>query len=114
MGHEQKKAFNRLEQMPASPPADPIFGSGLAFLISKGISEQRARSILGKLRKDVGNVEASRLLSQAEKQDISAPVGWLEAASKSHRQGKVSDDFREITYQGTPADQQPAWARGAA
>lgn len=70
----------------ASPPSaepDPIFGTGLAFLVSKGVSEKGARSFLGLMRKECGNLLTAELLLQAEREDVSEPVAWLRAAGKA-------------------------------
>src|SRR5690606_8487989 len=49
----------------AGAPADPIFGTGLAFLIRKGIPADKARPFLGKLRKQAGDVQAAAILADA-------------------------------------------------
>jgi hypothetical protein len=66
------------------PPVDPdpIFGTGLAFLTRKGVAERPARSFLGKLRKDVGDLRCVELLSKAESEDVSEPLAWLRAAAE--------------------------------
>jgi len=69
----------------ASPPAllaDPIWGAGLAFLRRKGMRENSARALLGKLRQSCGDVGAAGLLAQAEADDITDPASWLMAACK--------------------------------
>lgn len=66
-----------------SPEPDPIFGHGLAFLLSKGMREKGARSLLGALRKQHGEVQAAALLAQAEREDVSEPAAWLCAASQA-------------------------------
>ncbi len=64
-------------------PADPIFGTGLKFLTGKGLDEKLARSFLGKLRKDAGDIVTIRALSDAVANDISDPIPWLTKATKS-------------------------------
>lgn len=66
------------------PPVevDPIFGTGLAFLTRKGVAERPARSFLGKLRKDVGDLRCVEILSRAESDDVSEPLAWLRAAAE--------------------------------
>lgn len=67
---------------PESPP-DPIFGTGLAFLRRKGVAEKPARSFLGLLRKEAGDLTCAELLAKAESDDVSEPLAWLRAAAKS-------------------------------
>ena len=66
-----------------TPLVDPIWGSGLAFLRRKGIPEPAARSLLGKVRKSAGDVEAGAILAQAEADDISNPVPWILTAASN-------------------------------
>lgn len=65
----------------AGQEPDPIFGHGLAFLLAKGVKERGARSFLGAMRKEVGDVRAAELLALAERDDVSDPVAWLRAAA---------------------------------
>jgi len=69
----------------ASQPKDPdpIFGSGLEFLVRKGVTEKGARGFLGLMRKDCGDLLTIELLLKAEKDDVSDPVAWLRAAGKA-------------------------------
>ena len=62
---------------------DPIFGDGLKFLCSKGLDDKLARSFLGKLRKDAGDLAVIRALDDAKTNDISEPVPWLTRAVKA-------------------------------
>lgn len=71
----------------ADAPPDPIWGTGLAFLKRKGVPEAQARSFLGKLRKQAGDVEISAALADAEAQDISDPIPWLSRAAVNARAG---------------------------
>ena len=69
------------------PPAvviDPIWHTGLNFLMSKaGLPERSARSFLGKLKAAVGDMAAGALLVQAENDDITDPVPWLQAKAQA-------------------------------
>ncbi|WP_312707248.1 hypothetical protein, partial [Stenotrophomonas sp.] len=71
---------------PELVPVDPIWGSGLGFLLRKGIPEKQARSLLGKLRQSAGDVELGALLYRAESEDISDPAPWLMAAASRAKQ----------------------------
>lgn len=70
---------------PSEPLSDPIWGTGLAYLCRRRIPERQARSMLGKLRKAVGDIAAGALLAQAEAQDITDPAPWLMAAAGKRR-----------------------------
>ncbi|GHA74973.1 helix-turn-helix domain-containing protein [Cognatilysobacter bugurensis] len=83
----------------ASRPADPIWGTGLRFLQSKGVREKDARGYLGRLIKVVGTIQARALLAQAEDADVVEPIGWLAkaAAIRSRRSadgGRLARDTR--------------------
>ena len=72
----------------AEQPADPIFGTGLALLVRKGVPEKSARSFLGMLRKSCGDdLAAAALLVRAESDDVSDPVAWLTKAAKATKAG---------------------------
>lgn len=107
------------DESPNDPPADPIWGTGLAFLIRKGLEEKTARGLLGKARKAAGDVEVASILADAESQDISDPAPWvLAAAAKAKARagppsGKpsIAQNFSEKTYTGTPDDELPEFLR---
>lgn len=63
--------------------ADPIWHTGLNFLIRKGIPEKQARSFLGKIKQAVGDINAGALLAQAEAEDITDPVPWLQTHGRA-------------------------------
>lgn len=100
-GHKQKdlEATGIEQAKPDAPrPSDPLWGRGLAFLIRKGAAEKPARSFLGNLCKQVGQVQAIALLSQAEEADAVEPIAWLAKAAQSKvlslRGGKLARDAR--------------------
>jgi hypothetical protein len=68
---------------PAEPPADPLWHTGLAFLMRKGVPQKNARSFLGKLKGAVGDIQAGALLAEAESEDITDPVPWLSARASA-------------------------------
>jgi hypothetical protein len=70
--------------LPVDPP-DPIFGTGLDFLRRKGVAEKSARSFLGLLRKEVGDLACAELLAKAEADDVSEPLAWLRAAASARK-----------------------------
>lgn len=71
----------------AAAPPDPIFGTGLAFLVRKGIPESKARPFLGKLRKQAGDIHAAAILADCEAHDITDPIPWLSRAAVNARAG---------------------------
>lgn len=73
--------------LPIEP--DPIFGTGLAMLVAKGASEKSARSFLGLLRRDVGDLAAAELLAEVERADITQPIPWLRRAADARKTGKA-------------------------
>ena len=89
----------------------PIFGFGLGFLVSKGISGKAARSFLGLMRKTVGDEVAFELLERAEREDVSDPVPWLRKAmevrkdkpARAYRTGMVSAGPKDYS-EGVRAD----------
>ena len=100
---EEKKDQKRPPTVDVSRPGDQLFDFGLQYLISNNVKEKAARSFLGLLRKKVGEIEAVRLLVDADKQQVSDPVAWLTAASQS-KKGKsaATASFADKTYVGTP------------
>lgn len=74
-------------ELPAEkPPPDPIFGTGLELLVGKGVTDRSARSFLGLLRRDVGDLVTGELLAEVERQDITDPIPWLRKAAESRKQ----------------------------
>jgi hydrogenase maturation factor len=64
------------------------FGQGAWLIAHEGktlteLDEKLARSFLGKLRKDAGDIVTIRALSDAVANDISDPIPWLTKATKS-------------------------------
>lgn len=66
-----------------SPAPDPIWGTGLRFLIRRHIPEKQARALLGKIKQAAGDIEAGALLARAEAEDITDPAPWLMAAASN-------------------------------
>lgn len=74
------------EKRAEEPSPDPIFGTGLALLIRKGVGEKSARSFLGMFRKTCGDdLVAAELLVKAEVDDVSDPVAWLTKAARTRQ-----------------------------
>jgi len=70
---------------------DPIFGDGLAYLMSCGVPERGARSFLGKMRGVTGDLVATELLAKAQQLEVSDPLPWLrKAAEKRTTTGRTA------------------------
>lgn len=85
---EEIREEKKKEKDAASPGAaapDPIFGVGLEFLVRKGIKPAGARSFLGLLRKEIGDVAVAELLARADADDVSDPLAWLRAAAAKRK-----------------------------
>lgn len=57
--------------------SDPIFGHCLEFLKAKGSAEKGARSFLGLMRKEHGDINLVMAIERAERDDISEPIPWI-------------------------------------
>lgn len=67
----------------ASDP-DPIFGTGLAYLVRCSVPEKGARSFLGKMRQELkDDLVAVELLVKAQQLEVSDPISWLRKAARS-------------------------------
>lgn len=67
------------------PPAEDDFASevwtrGLAYLVRKGIAQDKARSFIGKLRKDHSDAEIFRAFSECSKAGVVDPIPWITKA----------------------------------
>lgn len=87
---EEKRREDKEQEQKSAPSGavdapDPVWGTGLAFLQRKGIPERQARSLLGKLKKACGDIEAGALLATAEDQDITDPAPWLMASADKRK-----------------------------
>lgn len=67
-------------------PADPvkeIFTRGVTLLVDAGMDSKPARSMLGKLRQEVGDVTVLAVITEAEAVKPSEPLSWMIAACKA-------------------------------
>lgn len=70
----------------AEAPSDlsgSIFDEGVRLLVEKGSSEQSARGLIGKLRKDVGDPRTLQLVRQCRDERRTDPRAWLSKMAKS-------------------------------
>ena len=59
-----------------------IFGACLDYLTEHGATDKHARSELGKWRKLVGDQQVIQLVQRAQKESVTEPIAWIEAAMK--------------------------------
>jgi hypothetical protein len=117
--HQDQK---KLATQDEPSPEKSIWGTGLALLTRKGIPDKQARSVLGKLRKQVGDVTMMELLSEAQRIDVSEPIAWLTKAASSRARPRagpprpaINAQFTgTIHYEGTPDEQLPESLRNRA
>ena len=67
-------------ETPPAKPVDPvklIFDKGVALLTAAGSDDPSARSFLGKLRREHGDVKVLAALVRAESEHPTSPVEWL-------------------------------------
>lgn len=79
------EARSQIDSVPngtGSPPtlADRLWSDGLAYLMRCGVSEPKARTLLGKWRKLMGEGETVALLAHCQAKAISDPVSYVEAS----------------------------------
>lgn len=93
---------------PVAPPiAEQIWKAGVPFLVSHGVSDKPARSLLGKWRKEHGDAATLSALIAAQTQGVSEPVAWIEGSFRNG--GKPSKSGRSVAER-----QWDARRRGAA
>jgi len=105
--HPEEREQNNSEPLGS---ADYIWQIGLPFLLKSGVPRERAATILGKLRKDVGDDEAKRIITRAIQQRVSEPLAWISKASANTRErksGSAARSFAKTTYEGTPSNELP-------
>ncbi len=77
---------------PASPPPEPaeqdFFITGRRFLTANGVPEKDARGLLGKIRKELGDDAAAKLVADLIAVKPSEPCSWLAAAITARRTGR--------------------------
>lgn len=81
-------------ELPPSAAVDPIsemISGAVEFMGSRGVPEKQARSVVGMVRKAVGDdLVAAELLAIAAREGIADPVPWLRQAANKRKQ-VVSD-----------------------
>lgn len=67
----------------APTAADSIFALGIPLITAAGVSEQRARSMLGLMRKTHGDDAVAGAISRCASEQPVEPVAWMQAALKT-------------------------------
>ena len=88
------------------PKIDPIkrlFDSGVALLERHGTPPPKARSLIGKWRREAGDDGAQRLIDSADSGQVAEPVEWITAAIRNgehKRMGELSSLFAHAERMG--------------
>jgi hypothetical protein len=82
LAREREEKSNTVPKGTGAGAPDPIFGTGLQYLVSCGVPERGARSFLGKMRQAVADdLTVVELLTKAQAQEVSDPLAWLRASA---------------------------------
>jgi 3D (Asp-Asp-Asp) domain-containing protein len=71
-----------VDKSTAAKAVDPVkymFDTGIAYLATCGLPENKARPMLGKWNRDYGAVRVLEAIGAAQRQGIIDPVSWIEA-----------------------------------
>jgi len=69
-----------------APPVDMTklaFDAGVSVMTASGMTESNARSLVGKWRKAHGDEAVFKVLGDCQRQSITEPASWIEAALKA-------------------------------
>ena len=77
-----------------------VFDRGVAFLGNYGTPEPRARSLIGKWRKEAGDGETFNALRDANREGVTEPVAWITARLKPSTQPSVGEIMSRINLEG--------------
>lgn len=85
------------EAASVDPLKDAIDG-GVEFLGESGVGLKQARSVIGMIRKRVGDDTAVELLAVAQREHVADPVAWLQAAARRRvsRNGSAAPSAFEL------------------
>ncbi len=82
------------DQKPANGnPVKNLFDIGVEYFVSKGVSEQQARTFIGKLRKDYDDGEIIGALIQAQKEQVIDPKAWIAAYFRNRSRAAACADM---------------------
>lgn len=87
------------ERSPSAPKIDPVkdmIDAGIEYLAESGVKEKQARSVIGLLRKELGNdLALNELLDKARREAVADPVPWLMASAKA-RSGRQAASYSPV------------------
>lgn len=93
-----------------------LFVRGVSYLTSCGLDEPKARSMLGKWRKERGDTAVVMAMASAEAAAVSAPIPYIEAILRGKNNGKStgqpSGDAHPLGFFGKLADRLREVERG--
>lgn len=70
-------------------PEKVVFAAGVQFLGSCGISEQKARPLLGRWKRDHGAPAVISMLSAAKREGAIEPISFIEAGLRTRKQAQA-------------------------
>jgi hypothetical protein len=87
---KEKEKKEKQEQKMSDPPAaagdDPIalmIDAAVEYMTGTGVGDKQARSLIGMLRKNRGDVDAGLALAKLHAEKIADPAAWIAAAAKA-------------------------------
>lgn len=84
--------------VPISDPEKVMFDSGVRLLASAGITEARARPMLGKWRRDHGSAAVIEALGAAQRLAVIDPVSFIEGRWRADRNRNGGTDELEMPF----------------
>jgi hypothetical protein len=82
-----------------------VWEQGLPLLTAKGVADRSARSLLGKLCKAAGDLEALAVVEAMREADPGAPASWLSAAIKAREKANAGSSFGDFLAACRAADE---------
>jgi hypothetical protein len=82
-----------------------VWEQGLPLLTSKGVSDRSARSLLGKLCKAAGDLEALAVVEAMREANPGEPASWLSAAIKARDKANAGSSFGDFLAACRAADE---------
>lgn len=78
---------------PEPIPEEVIFGWGVNLLKSRGMNDKFARSMLGKAKKVLGDIDTLVMLNHIDKKEITDPVTWMaKYINNKPKPGKMTNE----------------------
>lgn len=93
----QDNILNPLSLPSSNELGDPekiLFSSGIAILTATGVTEQKARTCLGKWKRDHGAAETIVALSRAQREGALEPIAFIEGCFRQQTKARTYDKDR--------------------